>query len=175
MASSLKSIPLVAGVEINMSPVGAEANAAAARFEKVFGFVWSRLPTTASAALTAFWAAMPATVFLTRKWTGQGGRLAQCAAPGNIFHFYSPVLMRMPDDVLAVCIAHELAHAFFFLSGDPHHCGGLNDRLFDKALQYRLAESLARELCGSWGFSPRLIGQWCLDNGAWLEANVNDS
>jgi hypothetical protein len=81
----------------------------------------------------------------------------------------------MPDDVLAVCIAHELAHAFFYASGNPHHCGSLDDCLYDEPLHYRLAEALARELCDAWGFNPRLLGRWCVDHVAWLEANASGS
>jgi len=173
MTTSLNSIPLISRVNIKMSPVGPEADAASAQFAKVFSTVWARLPSPAKVSLTIAWRATPATIFLTKRWTGQVGRLAQCAGQGTILHFYSPALARMPDDVLAVCIAHELARAFLFTTGDPHHCGGLDDRLFDKTLQYRLAEALARGLCDAWGFNPRLLGRWCVENEAWFEANAS--
>jgi hypothetical protein len=173
MTSSLKSIQLVAGVNICLAPVGPEADAAAAQFIKAFRSVWGQLPATAKAVLAAACHGRPATVFLTRRWTGQDGRLAQCAEQGSIFHFYSLALPRMPDDVLADCIAHELARAFFFATRDPYHCGGLNDSVYEKPLQYRLAEALTHELCDAWGFNPRLLSRWCADNVAWLEANAN--
>lgn len=172
MSALPKSIAIVTGVNISLSPVGREGEAASAQFVKVFNSVWGRLPVAAKAALAGAWKVAPATVFLTSKWTGQAEKLAQCAAAGTLFHFHSRALSRMPEEVLAACIAHELAHAFFFATGDPHHCGGLDDRFYDKAIQQRFAEALSRELSEAWGFNPRLLGLWCVSNAAWLEANT---
>ena len=161
-------MPLVSGIDITVSPVGPEGVASAARFCNVFCNVWSQLPPIAKAVLATKWKDLPATVFLTAKWDCQGGRLGQCSANGHVFHFWSLALATISDEVLAVCIAHELAHAYFFATGDPHHCGGLPDQFFNKELQYRLAEALARELGEAWGFQHARLRQWCADNHAQL-------
>src|SRR5262249_49082357 len=103
-------VNLVNGVSIDVSVVGPEAGAAREQFTRVFNSVWGRLPASARAALAARWKIGAAVVFLTPRWKEQAGRLAQCSSGGLTFHFFSPALPRMTDDVLAECIVHELAH-----------------------------------------------------------------
>jgi hypothetical protein len=173
MTAPLKKVNLVNGVSIDVSVVGPEAGAARERFTRVFNSVWGRLPASARTALAARWKIGAAVVFLTPRWKEQAGRLAQCSSGGLTFHFFSPALPRMTDDVLAECIVHELAHAFFYVTGDRYHCDDLDADLYGEPLQRRLAEALVRELVGAWGFQPRGLSQWTLDNNEWLEANAS--
>jgi hypothetical protein len=173
--ATLKEIKVIDNLQISLSPVGREATTAQDRFIRGFNSVWEHLPVLARAVLAARWHQFPATVYLTHGWKERDSRLAQCSANGSMFHFFSPAVSHMQDAILAECIAHELAHAFFYTTGDPHHCGGLDDRVYDKPLQERLADALARELVAVWGFSPRSLSQWCVDNRSWLEANAKDS
>jgi hypothetical protein len=175
MGPPLKKVNMIKDVRISLSPVGPEAALAEERFIRVFNTAWGRLPMSARAVLAAKWRLSPAKVFLTHGWKEQGGRLAQCSAGGSMFHFFSPAALRMSDEILAECIAHELAHAFFYVSGDPYHCSDLDEDLYGEPLQRRLAEALVRELVAVWGFNPRSFSQWCVDNNTWLTANSGGS
>jgi hypothetical protein len=173
MAHRLKKVKLIAQAEIYLTPVGLDAESAERRFIQIFNLVWDRLPQSARDALSVKWSIASARLYLTHTWREQGRRLAQCAFGGASFHFYSPAVHRMPDSILAECIAHELAHAFFYVTRDPYHCGGLNGQVYDKILQRRLAEALTRELVTVWGFNPGSLAEWCVNNSDWLESNAN--
>ena len=164
--SVLPKIPLVAGVPAHVMAV---APCDSDRFVRVFGQVWSRLPDWARQALLGKWQRVSAIVHLTNRWEEQAGRVAQCSLTGSQFHFLADSLALMSDEVLAACIAHELAHAYFYSANDPYHCGNV----LPEDVQRRLAESLGRELADVWGYPPRVLGQWCVQNREWLEANAS--
>jgi len=173
MTPPLKKVNMIKDVQISLSPVGPDAAAVQDRFIRLFAAVWDRLPVSARSALAAKWLLSPAAVFLTNGWKEQAGRLAQCSVRGSMFHFFAPAVPRMSDEVLAECIVHELAHAYFYVTGDRYHCDDLDANLYGEPLQRRLAEALVRELVSFWGFQPRRLSQWTVDNNEWLQANAS--
>ncbi len=175
MAKALSKVEIIKGVPIALSVIGPEGVAAEKRFIEVFGTVWQRLPGPARFALLKKWGKVSGIAYLTPIWKQQWGKLAQCALTGSMFHFLSPAVARMSNAILGECISHELAHAFFYATGDPYHCGGSDNRFYSKDLQRRLAEALARDLVSSWGFNPRSLSQWCVDNADWLERYASAS
>jgi len=163
--AELKTEVLIPGVPIRLAVV---TSSDPTRFRNAFLDTWRKLPQHARDILVVRWTISNGIVYLTVKWSGCDTRFAQCSVNGSQFHFLSSVIDHLPDDVLRICVAHELAHGFFFASGDPYHCG----IALPEDIRLRLAESLVHELCDIWGFPSRQLSRWCVDNANWLEKNA---
>jgi hypothetical protein len=162
----LKTVELIRGVPIRLAVV---TKSDPARFKAAFADTWRKLPPYARSALRDYWnLSGGAIVFLTVNWTGCQRNLAQCSGAGGHLHFLSSVVDRLSDDLLRICIAHELAHAFFFATGDPYHCGSP----LPEEVREELAEALVHAISAVWGFAWREFSHWCVKNADWLEANA---
>ena len=156
-----RNVELITGVSIFLDVYG---RIDARRFIAAFQDVWRSLPDYARQLLPVHWGHIDGLVILTNHWKGRGNRLAECTLNGMVFHFLAPAMDRMSDDVVRICIVHELAHAFFFAIGESFHCGSS----LPESVRVHLAESIVHEISAIWGFEWRRLGQWCIDNDQWL-------
>jgi hypothetical protein len=163
--AKMKTVDLIPHVPIRLAIV---TSSDPTPFTTAFNEVWRRLPNYTSEALIARWSMGDALVCLTTNWAGRGYRLAECSGRGEILHFLSPALDRMPDDIVRICVAHELAHAYFYSIGEPYHCAA---PLAEDVCR-RLAEALAREMSDIWGFPSLKLSIWCTNNIEWVKANA---
>ena len=138
------------------------------RFKRVFMETWNRLHEDVRRVLVESWSDTGCDLYYTFVWKGIDTQLAQCTALGAALKFLKSAAEQMPDDVLACCIAHELAYAFFFAIRDPYHC----DSPLHENDRRRLAEALVREMCNIWGFPAQRLASWCVANQEWLERNA---
>ncbi len=128
------------------------------RFARVFRATWKRLPLHVRRALLRHWRT-PCSIttllrqpvievlpFLSR--VDDPCAVGVCRQEGYEFQFRSDAVNAMPDDALAVLIAHELCHGYFFSVQHP-------DRTGDE-----FEEDMVRETLGAWDFDEETIDEW---------------
>jgi hypothetical protein len=74
------------------------------------------------------------------------GTTADCSAAHGLFRFSYAVCLEMPDRLLPVLVAHELAHVALWACGENR--GGLDE------------EEDVDELCRAWGFDVDGLARW---------------
>ena len=158
----LQFVPLLSRLPVQLAFAG---DCDPERFIRAFNETWDCLPAQARNALAVRWEEFGAGVFLIRASDEQKGRLGQCSVYGCCFHFFSPAIELMPDKVLKGCIAHEFAHAFFYATDEPYHCGCQ----FTDEIRHERAEELVRKQSAKWGFEPSVLAAWCMENQSWLK------
>ena len=101
-----------------------------ARFARVFSETWRSLPLWFRRRCVRFWTTMrthPDAIVprievadVMSDWFRDDSdiAIAQCGMMGRLLTFCGPVVDAMPDDVLRILIAHELAHVHQWASGE---------------------------------------------------------
>jgi hypothetical protein len=159
------------------------------RFIRVFRDTWRRLPHWPRRKLVAEWRNYlmpPPTVEVTNVWRMMDGKTWGSwhpPSPGSahLFHFWSNAVNAMPDEILSILIAHELAHPVMRLMWR----GWYPERFYpgtllilpewmppeeEKGSIFDEEESDTRELQDEWGFSEDLLCEWEAENAARLMA-----
>ncbi len=84
-----------------------------ARFMRLFQETWRMIPFWARRELCAEWRPLkvsPPLVEVTSCWKLADGKVFGSWNLHHQFHFWSNAVNAMPDDILSILIAHELAH-----------------------------------------------------------------
>jgi hypothetical protein len=128
------------------------------RLAAVVRKTWGAIPVAARRAMNSHWQ-LPEEdtpgfckgglwIEALARWPGRGNRcMGQCWNDGHAIRLHSPTVNAMPDDVLAVLIAHELAHAY----------PSAARRELPRGLS---VEENAVAIIEGWGFRDRDITDW---------------
>ena len=93
-------------------------------FACVFRDTWKRVPLYARRAMVAYWrkgqgkASWNPSIRLANGWPGWKRRgYGDCSREGHQLRFFAPTAEIMPNPVLSIVIAHELAHVYQLAEG----------------------------------------------------------
>lgn len=146
------------------------------RFRSVFGRVWRQIPLADRRALLLLWRDWTGAAFYRR--LGEQSVIAMLAATRDDRHrtgyascaphtgalwFFDPLVRIMPEPVLAVLIAHEVAHALMWARGkgeDFHEQTHSDYRRSAHVYWNDPEERHVRRLAGAWGFPEATFRAW---------------
>jgi len=133
---------------------------------RVFTETLATLPPATRAKIEAFWRKQRVPehdgrlvpVVLKKPNLGVGSLCAN--TDGVIFNFKSAVVDQAPEDILRICIAHELAHAY----RAAELCMPLNDATAYGHSSRNCEEGAADKLTKEWGFDRARLLDWLAQN-----------
>ncbi|MBI2806097.1 MAG: hypothetical protein HYX68_14040 [Planctomycetes bacterium] len=146
------------------------------RFALIFRDTWKRVPIRARRLMVRHWRTCPIwlmqglwspTISLTDDWEFSDvcGRkpkdLGGCGRGGHSLYFFAPIVDAMPVQHVGELIAHELAHAVQYASGDLPQTNRELPRCWDDT------ETFADEIMHEWGFDPWAMDDWIERHWKW--------
>jgi hypothetical protein len=138
----------------------------ATAFAETFRTAWQRIPVTATAVISAHWAAVHDTphVWLLNdreEWNGQGW--AATKDEGRSLYILSTVAAWIPPEHLQTFLAHECAHILCIATNEPAHVTP------SAQSGHRLPQEwLVWQLMAAWGFDQ-------LGAEVWMEQNTEET
>jgi hypothetical protein len=160
-----------------------------ARFARLFGEAWQRLPKWARDPILRYWRedqsglmAHSPEIRLARRWDRQGRReYARVTRCGHQMWFGSDAVASMPDEVAQDLIAHELAHVVQGVQGircTKETSRGRATYAYPDGSYFGTrieSEEAADEMMGRWGFDPWSSNRWSLETGRSKIIEIEDT
>lgn len=146
------------------------------RFAGIFRDTWKSIPLRARRLIVKLWRQCPlrrlqglwspmvalSDYWEFSEWSGREPKdFGGCGCGGHSLYFFAPIVDAMPVQHVGELIAHELAHAVQFASGDFPQTDRSKHRWFDDT------EIIADEIMHQWGFDPDAIDDWIKANWKW--------
>ena len=105
---------------------------------------------------------------LTNWWSQQNGRtFAACFQRGHVIRFWSPLIDLLPEELVEIVVAHELAHTYLAVVGNTYEMTPDDWKAYSQggvAYAWDDEELDVQEVMECWGFDEDALDRWIADN-----------